>query len=104
MPRLKLPKQITMTFTVKLCARIFCVALLMFSLGGKAQMTTSEMNNFKKLDKSREKRMKHKGPNVSSKKRLSSPKKTRQKKAGFSKKRYKLTYFLKEEDFQNMFV
>jgi hypothetical protein len=99
-----------MTFTERLLGRVlsapkvllilaFSIVLIVPSFG---QMTTRDMDNFKKLDKAKKKREKRKGPAISSKKRSTSPKKTRQKKSVFSKKHYKLTYFIREDEFLNM--
>ena len=67
------------------------------------QMTNREMDNFKKLDKNRQKKQKQKGPSINTKKRLLSPKKTRQKKSSFSKKHYKVAWNFKEEELNNPF-
>jgi hypothetical protein len=112
MPMWKLQKQIFMTFLERLLGRalstpkalfivLFAVLLAVPSFG---QMTTRDMDNFKKLDKAKKKRAKRKGPSISSKKRSSAPKKTRQKKSVFSKKHYKLTYIIREEEFLNMWA
>jgi len=78
------------------------VLIIGFSLQSFSQMTTREMDNFKKISKAKKKKEKQKGPSINTKKRSSSPKKTRQKKSGFTKKRYKISYILREEYLMNI--
>ena len=96
-----------MTFTEVLFAkRILVLAVLLASVvsyEAQCQMTQREMDNFKKLGKAREKRKKR-GTTINTKKRLTSPKKTRQKKLLFSKKRYNLTYHVREDEFLSILV
>ena len=107
---LKSKKQTFMIYMVGWCASVFkiriavLVLILSFSLSLEtfSQMTTRDMDNFKKLDKAKQKKQKQKGPSINTKKRSSSPKKTRQKKSGFTKKRYKLSYILREEYLMNI--
>ena len=94
-----------MTSTGVLYGKRMLVLAILFasfiSFDAQCQMTQREMDNFKKLDKERQKRKKQGGPSINTKKRLTSPKKTRQKKSLFSKKRYNLTYYYRENELSN---
>lgn len=110
MPILKSKKQTFMIFMERCFGNmryslkpIFTSVLIIgFSLQSFSQMTTRQMDNFKKISKEKKKKQKQKGPSINTKKRSSSPKKTRQKKSGFTKRRYKLSYILLEEYFMNI--
>lgn len=80
---------------------IFVFGLVFSSVDGCAQMTTLQMDNYKKLDKNKQKRMKTKGPILRTNKGKSkSVKKFGGGKSRFAKKRFKVGYILesREED------
>lgn len=63
-----------------------------------AQITMWEMNNFRKLEKQRHQKSKQKGPSIQKKKTRHKSVRSVRSKPEFSKKQYKLGYFIKEDE------